>query len=195
MAFCVVAALGEMRERALTIGQLLLPMKSRLARGTFTAWVQSDCGLHIRTAENYILAWCVTQACPALKLARSFKLCALYELGRIVDSEEERGAVLSELIADRPTAKPAEVIVELRAKLGLPAASHRVLPAAMQRVPAISQRIEPSLVAEMAELLGDKLRDFVTLVGECGAVAVCEALIEFQRHAAQNENFSFSAGD
>lgn len=138
---------------------------------------------------NYILAWCVTQVCPALKPARSFKLCALYELGRIVDSEEERGAVLSELIADRPTAKPAEVIVELKAKLGLPAASHRVLPAAMQRVPAINQRIDPSLVAEMADLLGDKLADFVILVGECGAVAVCDALIEFQRHAAQKRKF------
>jgi hypothetical protein len=191
VALCIRSALGEMRERALTIGELLLQMKGQLVRGTFTAWVQSACGLNMRSAENYMRAYCVTQSCPALKAAKSFKLDALYQLGRIADSEE-RQAALREIVVSRPAAEPAEVIAQLKLKFALPVANYRTLPAATPRAPGIVQRVELSLVVEMAELLGNRLSDFVKLVNECGAIAVCDALSECHRRSVENENFSFS---
>ncbi len=178
LALCICSALGEIRERAITIGGWLLVMKGRLESGTFTEWVKSDCNLNIRTGQNYMLAYLVTQVCPELERAKSFKLTALYELGRLANTAE-RQAILHELVAAEPPVKSADVIAQFRMKLGLPEASDRAAPASAPRAPVISQRIEPSLVIELAELLGDRLGDFVTLVGKHGAVAVCDALIDF----------------
>lgn len=191
VAFCITSALGEIRQRALMIGGLLLQMKERLPRGTYSEWVRSACGLQVRTAENYVLAWSVTQCCPSLDAAKSFKLGALYELGRLADTEV-RKATLREVVAALPAAGPADVLTEFKSRIGLlPATIAVALPAAIPPAPSVTHPIERSLVAGIAASLGDKLSDFVTLVEEYGAIAVCDALLEVHRRSVQNENFSF----
>lgn len=183
-----------MRERALTIGELLLQMKRQLARGVFTAWVRSACGLNMRTAENYMLAYAVTQIHPVLRDTKKFNLDSLYQLGRIANSDERR-AELREIFLNRPLDTPAAVIAELKMKLAPSDASYRTLPAVADHTPSIShdQQIEPSIIVELAGALGNRLPDLVDLVRDHGAIAVCDALIAFHRDSLDNESLSFLA--
>jgi hypothetical protein len=175
------------------IGELLLQMKRQLARGVFTAWVRSACGLNMRTAENYMLAYTVAQIHPVLRDTKKFNLDALYQLGRIANSDERR-AELREIFLNSPLDTPIAVIAELKMKLAASDTSYRALSAVADHTPSISQdqQIEPSIIVELAGALGDRLSDLVDLVRDHGAIAVCDALIAFQRDFLENESLSSS---
>ena len=191
IALSIKCTVGEIRARALSIGDLLLQMKSKLDRGTFTKWVQSATGLNMRTAENYMLAFALTQVCPDLEGRQSFNLSALYQLARIVDSEE-RQATLREIVASHPSAMPAAVIAEFKAAVELPDATPRGGPATRAARAIVGPRIELSVVANVAASLGDTLPEFVQLIRDYGAVAVCDALMAI--HHSEGESVSFSRG-
>lgn len=191
VALCINAAMGEIRERALTAGCMLLSIKSQLAPGVFTRWVESETFLTIRTAENYMLAYSLTRDCPQLNEAKGVNLDALYQLGRIADSDERR-ETLRRIVESRRSAKPAAVIAEFRAVLGLPA-TRRVSRSLAARHPSVIARgpIEASALESVAGALGDRLSEFVDLVRNHGASAVCDALAAIC-HRQRNERLSFS---
>lgn len=85
---------GKQTKEAVEIGRLLLKMKEPLGHGHFTDWVEAECDMSIRTAQNYMNAarWAAKNENVSL-LAR-LPLSVVYLLaGDIIPPEVERGVI------------------------------------------------------------------------------------------------------
>ncbi len=99
------SAVGCTTAAIIAIGVELASVKTRLEHGTFTLWVEAECGFTMRTAENYIRV--ATFAADKNEMVSVLPPATLYKIA----AESAPSDVVGEVLTSLNTGNPLSAVV------------------------------------------------------------------------------------